>query len=80
MLRLCGGDAVGMSTAPEVLVAKHAGMRVFGVSSITNVSIDDVDAEATISHEEVLEVGKLIVPRLIKLLQGLLRDLPPFDR
>jgi len=75
MLRLWGGDAVGMSTAPEVMVARHAGMRVLGFSSITNEAIDDVDSSAVVSHEEVLEVGKHIVPNLIRLLQGVLRQI-----
>lgn len=76
MIRILGGDAVGMSTAPEVMVAKHTGMRVLGISSITNECIDDEDSDLTINHEEVLEVGKMIVPRLIKILRGVLRDLP----
>ena len=76
MLRAWGADAVGMSTAPEVLVAIHAGMRVLGISSIANVAIDDVDSAQDVSHEEVLEVGLSIVPRLVRLLRGILRDMP----
>lgn len=76
MLRTIGGDAVGMSTAPEVLVARHAEMRVLGISSITNIAIDDPDTDLDVSHEEVLEVGKTIVPRLMQLLRGILRQLP----
>jgi purine-nucleoside phosphorylase len=75
MIRILGGDAVGMSTAPEVMVAKHMGMRVLGISSITNECIDDEDSTLTINHEEVLEVGKMIVPRLSKLLRGVLRGM-----
>ncbi len=76
MLRMLGGDAVGMSTAPEVLVAYHAGMRVLGFSSMTNQSLDSTAAQEEVSHESVLEAGKLIVPRLAIILRGVLRDLP----
>ncbi|MCA9875354.1 MAG: purine-nucleoside phosphorylase [Ardenticatenaceae bacterium] len=74
-LHLIGADAVGMSTVPSVIVARHAGMRVLGISSITNKAILDPTSEAVVSHEEVLETGKMIVPRLTKLLYGLLPQL-----
>lgn len=57
-LRLIGVDATGMSTIPEVLVARHAGLRVLGMSLITNMVVLDYDMEATANHEEVLEAGK----------------------
>ena len=79
MLRLLGGDSVGMSTAPEALVAYHAGMRVLGFSTITNMSIDNSDTYQEVSHDDVLRRGKQIVPNLTVLLRGVLRDLPPFD-
>ena len=47
-----------MSTVPEVLVARHAGMRVFGMSLITNMVITEYDSEVTANHEEVLETGR----------------------
>ncbi len=75
MLRGMGGDAVGMSTAHEVLVARHADMRVMAFSGITNAAIDQVDTDLEASHEEVLDAGKIIVPRLSALLRGLLRSL-----
>lgn len=75
MIRTLGGDAVGMSTVHEVLVARHASMRVLAFSSITNAGIDVIDADADASHEEVLEVGKIIVPRLTALLQGVMKAL-----
>ncbi|CAG0994137.1 partial Purine nucleoside phosphorylase 1, partial [Anaerolineae bacterium] len=74
--RMWGADAVGMSTVPEVVVARHAGMRVMGVSSITNEAIDDQDSVKDVSHEEVLAVGAKIVPNLITILRGVLREFP----
>ncbi|MEZ4835971.1 MAG: purine-nucleoside phosphorylase [Caldilineaceae bacterium] len=71
-MRIIGADAVGMSTAPEAAVARHAGMRVLGISTITNVAVDVIDSEAQTSHEEVMETGKLVVPRLTRLLLGVL--------
>ncbi|NDJ77653.1 MAG: purine-nucleoside phosphorylase [Chloroflexi bacterium] len=79
MLRQWGGDAVGMSTAPEALIAYHAGMRVLGFSSIANMAMDSTDAQEEVSHEEVLRAGESIVPRLATIIRGVLRDLPPFD-
>jgi purine-nucleoside phosphorylase len=75
MLRAMGADAVGMSTAHEVVVARHAGLRVMACSGITNVAIDSVDTELEANHEEVLEAGKVIVPRLTTVLRGVLRSL-----
>lgn len=75
MLRMWGGDAVGMSTVPEVVVAIHGGMRVLGISSITNIAIDDSDSKQEVSHEEVLETGKTIVPRLVTILKNVLQNL-----
>jgi purine-nucleoside phosphorylase len=74
-LRAIGVDAVGMSTAPEAAVARHAGMQVLGISTITNVAIDVLDSDAQTSHEEVLETGKAVVPRLTRLLMGILEGL-----
>ncbi|HRF94777.1 MAG TPA: purine-nucleoside phosphorylase, partial [Aggregatilineales bacterium] len=70
MLRMIGGDAVGMSTAHEVVVARHMGIKVLAFSSITNMVIDNLDTEYETNHEEVLEVGRIIVPKLITLLKG----------
>ena len=70
MLRGLGGDAVGMSTAHEVIVARHAGVRVLGFSLITNKATDDVETGAT--HEEVIEMGKVGAERLVTLLGDLL--------
>jgi len=75
MLHTWGAHAVGMSTAPEVVVAVHAGLRVLGVSGISNSCISDPDAEENPNHEEVLEAGQAIAPRLTALLRGVLRRL-----
>ena len=76
MIRLLGGDAVGMSTVHEVLVARHAGMRVMACSGVTNRAIDVVDSDLETNHEEVLEAGKVIVPRLTTILKGVLKRFP----
>jgi purine-nucleoside phosphorylase len=74
-LRKIGADAVGMSTAPEVIVARHAGMRVLGISGISNIAIAEPEEEKKTTHEEVLEAGKVIVPKLTALIKGVIREL-----
>ena len=74
-LRLIGGDAVGMSTTSEAVVARHSGMRVLGLSGISNLVIDELDGAAQTNHEEVLEAGALITPRMTALLRGVLARL-----
>ncbi len=63
-LRLIGADAVGMSTVPEVTVARHSGMRVLGLSGISNVAPLEGATPVETTHEEVLETGQVLVPRL----------------
>ena len=74
-LRLIGADAVGMSTVPEVTVARHGSIRVMGVSGITNVAISEPGPVPEASHEEVLAAGRQIVPRLTALVHGVLSQL-----
>ena len=69
-LKSIGVDAVGMSTVPEVVVARHGGTRVLAFSGISNKTNLDGNTETT--HEEVLEAGKVIVPKLSTLIKGVL--------
>ena len=71
-LRLIGADAVGMSTVPEVIVARHGGMRVLGISGISNVAIDQIDTDGEASHDEVLQAGEQLAPRMTTLIKGVL--------
>jgi purine-nucleoside phosphorylase len=75
MLRTLGVDAVGMSTVHEVLVARHSGMRALAFSGITNQSIDVLDSASEANHEEVLEAGAILIPKLTTLLRGVVRTL-----
>jgi purine-nucleoside phosphorylase len=70
MLRGLGAHAVGMSTAHETIVARHAGVRVLGFSLITNKATEDIETGAT--HEEVIEMGAAGAKRLVTLLGDLL--------
>jgi purine-nucleoside phosphorylase len=72
-LRQAGVDAVGMSTVPEVTVARHGGTRVLGVSGISNKA--NLDGSTLTTHEEVLAAGQVIVPKLTALIQGVLHRL-----
>ena len=69
-LKTIGGDAVGMSTVPEVIVARHAGIRVFAVSFIANSGINP--QPLTVSHEEVLEAADLAAPKMEALVVAML--------
>jgi len=72
-LRAVGSDAVGMSTVPEVIVARHGGTRVLGISGISNKA--NLDGNTATSHAEVLEAGKVMVPKLEAILRGVLQKL-----
>ena len=64
--RIIGGDAVGMSTVPEVIVARHASMRVFGVSVITDLGGKDI--KDVPSHEEVQQAAVKAQPTVVSLI------------
>ncbi len=67
--RIIGGDAVGMSTVPEVIVANHGGMKVFGVSVITDLGGKDVTDVPT--HEEVQKAAEEAQPRMMEIMKEL---------
>ncbi len=70
MVRLLGGDCVGMSTVPEVIVARHMELETFGISVITDMGNEEsID---TISHEEVLEAAREAEPNVRKLIKELI--------
>jgi purine-nucleoside phosphorylase len=72
-LHMIGTDAVGMSTVPEVIVARHGGMRVLGFSGISNKA--NLDGSTITSHDEVIEAGKTISPKIETIIRGVLRSL-----
>ncbi len=72
-LRTIGADAVGMSTVPEVIVARHSSMRVLGISGISNKA--NLDGSTITTHDEVLEAGKILVPKLTTIVRGFLSSL-----
>lgn len=77
-LRIIGGDAVGMSTVPEVTAANHAGMRVLGFSAITNKATGDPDQQPD-SHEEVLAMAQVAGKKLIRLVRSVIEAMPVLD-
>lgn len=68
-LRTMGSDAVGMSTVPEVIVANHAGMRVLGISCISNAAAGILDQP--LSHDEVMEVTEKVKAGFLKLVKAI---------
>lgn len=74
-LRTLGADAVGMSTAHEVIAAKHCGLRVFGLSLITNLAVMDYDVEKAANHSEVLETSARRKTDLEKLVTNLVAQI-----
>jgi len=73
MVRTLGADAVGMSTVPEIIVGKHGGMRVLGMSCITNMAAGVLDAP--LNHQEVMEMGNKVKGTFRALLDGVIRKM-----
>ena len=71
--RVIGGDAVGMSTVPEVIVANHAGMRVYGISVITDLGGKDIKEVPT--HEEVQLAAQKAQPNMLAIIKGLVASI-----
>ncbi|WP_429840985.1 purine-nucleoside phosphorylase [Brevibacillus sp. FIR094] len=69
MLRLLGGDAVGMSTVPEVIVARHMGVKVLGISCISNMAAGIL--EQPLSHDEVMETTEKVKSQFLALVNGI---------
>ena len=74
MLRTLGADAVGMSTVPEAIVARQMGMRVVGISCITNLA-SGVVADQPIDHSEVIETGRQVRTQFTELLRRVMQRL-----
>ena len=70
MLRVLGADAVGMSTVPEIIAARHGGLRVLGISCITNMAAGILDQP--LNHEEVMETGERVKDSFRRLLDSVI--------
>lgn len=73
MIRLLGGDAIGMSTVPEALVANHMGMRILGISCLTNMASGILPQK--LSHAEVLDVAGRVNATFRALVKSIVTDL-----
>ena len=71
MFRILGADAVGMSTVPEVIVARHCGIRVFGISIITDLGVEGKIVE--VSHEEVQRAANAVQPLMADIFREMIR-------
>jgi purine-nucleoside phosphorylase len=72
MLITLGSDTVGMSTIPETIVAKHAGLKVLGISCITDMAIPDIMSAP--SHEEIVKVAEGVKPRFVSLTKQFIKE------
>ncbi len=73
MIGILGADTVGMSTVPEVMVARHAGMRILGICAITDVPV--LAPDEVLTHADVVKVANEIKPKFLKLMKGILRKI-----
>ncbi|MDF2946938.1 MAG: purine-nucleoside phosphorylase [Bacillales bacterium] len=73
MGRVLGGDAVGMSTVPEVIVANHSGMKVLGISCISNMAAGILDQPLT--HDEVMETTEKVKSNFLKLVKNIVQEM-----
>ncbi|MEK4126385.1 MULTISPECIES: purine-nucleoside phosphorylase [Anoxybacillus] len=73
MIRVMGGDAVGMSTVPEVIVARHAGMEVLGISCISNMAAGILDQPLT--HDEVIETTEKVKADFLRFVKAIVRNM-----
>ena len=73
-LRTLGADAVGMSTVPEAITARHMGMKVLGISCITNMAAGVL--KQTLNHEEVMETGRKVEEKFAALVSEIVKNWP----
>lgn len=73
LIRNWGSDTIGMSTVPEVIVAVHSGMKVLGISCITDMAIPD--SLESVSHAQVMEMANKVKPKFISLVKGIVSSM-----
>lgn len=73
MVRILGGDAVGMSTVPEVIIAAHSGIKVAGISCMTNMAAGIL--EQPLDHKEVIETSEMVREKFIKLMKNIVKEI-----
>jgi purine-nucleoside phosphorylase len=70
-----GGDAVGMSTVPEVIVARHGGMKVFAISVVSDIGYPFEAMDEKISHDIVLAKARAAEPVMTAIIKGLIKEI-----
>jgi purine-nucleoside phosphorylase len=73
MVRILGGDAVGMSTVPEVIVARHGGLKVLGISCITNMAAGIIDQP--LAHKEVIETTERVKANFLLYIKEIVKNI-----